>query len=179
MKNRKIAKNQKGVTLVEVLVAASIFAFCLAGLLLSYMNLLILTDLSRDTTIANNVLQARLEEARTVAFNNLTSWCVSATGFSVVNNDFLYGGNPIHIGVGNITCTDVSDPFTNTTYSDMKKVRVVISFKSRNRVIGEDANLNGRLDAGEDDSRYPSGIGQLDSPVEGVILIKNFTNSTE
>ncbi|MCX5707626.1 MAG: prepilin-type N-terminal cleavage/methylation domain-containing protein [Candidatus Omnitrophica bacterium] len=179
MKKRKIPKNQKGVTLVEVLVAASIFAFCVSGLLLTYMNLLILTDVSRDTTIANNVLQARLEEARTVSFGNLSSWSNSTTGFSVVNNDFLFGGNPIQIGVGNITCTDVADPFTNTTYSDMKKIRVVISFKSRSRVIGEDANLNGQLDAGEDDSRYPSGTGQLDSPVEGVTLIKNFTNSTE
>jgi prepilin-type N-terminal cleavage/methylation domain-containing protein len=176
MKKLKIAKNRKGMTLVEVLVAASIFAFCVSGLLLTYMNLLIMTDVSRDTTIANNVLQARLEEARTVNFANLSSWCGSTTGFSVVTNDY---GSPTQLGVGNITCEDVADPFTGTTYLDMMKVRVVISFKSRNRVIGEDANLNGQLDSGEDDSHYPNGAGQLDSPVEGVTLIKNFTNSRE
>jgi type II secretory pathway pseudopilin PulG len=166
-------------TLVEVLVASAIFAFCLSGLLLTYMNMFILTDISRDTTIANNVLQAKLEAARTVDFGTISSWCNSNNGFAVVNNDFLFGGNPIVIGKGNITSSSVADPFTNITYPDLLKVRVVISFKSRTRVIGEDQNLNGILDTGEDDSRYPNGAGQLDSPIEGVILIKNFTNSAE
>jgi prepilin-type N-terminal cleavage/methylation domain-containing protein len=169
---------KKGMTLVEVLVASSIFAFCIAGLLLTYMNLFVLTDLSRDTTIANNALAAKLEAAKTVSFGNLLTWCNTSTGFNVANEDLLSGGVPIVIGKGNITCEYVPDPFTNTTYSDLIKVRVVISYKSRSRVVGEDQNLNGQLDIGEDDARYAGGAGRLDSPVEGVVLIKNFTNST-
>jgi prepilin-type N-terminal cleavage/methylation domain-containing protein len=174
---RKKIKSENGLTLVEVLVASSIFAFCLSGLLLTYMNLFVLTDMSRDSTIANNALVAKLEEARTESFANLSSWCTSSSDFDVVNRDFSAGGSAIVIGKGNVTCGDVVDTFTNFTYPDLKKIRVVISFKSRNAVIGEDQNLNGQKDAGEHQAGYPDD-GFLHSPVEGVILIKNFTNST-
>jgi type II secretory pathway pseudopilin PulG len=171
-------ESDKGMTLVEVLVAAGLFAFCVAGLLLTYMNLFILTDISRDSTLANNALQARLEEAKSISFGNLDSWAANNNTFNVVDSNFLSAGAPIVIGKGNITISSVNDPFTGSTYPDLKKVRVSISFKSRNRVIGEDKNLNGLLDAGEDDNHYANGAGQLNSPVEGVILIKNFTNSS-
>jgi len=46
---------------------------------------------------------------------------------------------------------------------------VVVCFRTRGRVIGEDKNLNGALDSGESpDSR-------LDSPVEIVTYVANFT----
>jgi hypothetical protein len=56
---------------------------------------------------------------------------------------------------------------SDTTYSDLKRVRLTVSFRSRNRVIGEDSNLNGILDAGEDSN----GNGRLDSPAEVISLI--------
>ncbi len=165
--------NSTGLTLVEVLVASSIFAFCLAGLLLTYMDLFILTDMSRDSTIANNILQAKLEEQKSKAFSALCN-----ETFDVSDSNFLVNGSPMVIGKGVIEISNVS--VYNTTYSglDLKKARVVISFKSRNRVIGEDKDLDGILDAGEDDSYYLNGTGVLNSPVEGITLIKNFTNST-
>ena len=163
------AINSSGLTLVEVLVASAIFAFCLSGLLLTYMDLFILTDISRDSTIANNVLQAKMEEIKSMDFSELAA--LNNTNFDVVDS------NSGVIGKGVVYITNAVDPFVNSTYSDLKTARVAISFTSRNRVIGEDKDLDGILDAGEDDIRY-NGTGVLNSPVEAITLIKNFTNST-
>jgi type II secretory pathway pseudopilin PulG len=165
---------RKGLTLIEVLLAAGILAFCLSGLLLSYVNLFILMDLARDFTYANNALQAQMEGIKNTVFANLTA--LNNTNFAVTGNN-----SSDIIGTGVIGVFDVNDPFrnTNTTYADLKRVRIVISFRSRARIIGEDKNLNGILDAGEDDPGYGvNGTGRLDSPVEAVTIIKNFTNST-
>lgn len=46
----------------------------------------------------------------------------------------------------------------------------MVCYREKNRIIGEDANLNGVLDAGEDDNEN----GELDSPahIETVIVQK-------
>jgi prepilin-type N-terminal cleavage/methylation domain-containing protein len=163
---------KKGLTLIEVLFAAAIMAFCLSGLLLTYINLFVLTDLSRDFTSVTNALQAKMEEIKNVAFANLTA--LNNTTFNV-----MAGNSTDVIGRGMIEVSDIGDPFTNTTYTDLKKVRTVISFKSRSRVIGEDKDLDGILDPGEDDAVYgANGTNRLDSPVEAITIIKSFTNST-
>lgn len=147
-------RNRKGMTLVEVMVAAAIFAFCLSGLLLTYMNLFTMTDLTRDFTYATNAMQAELEQIRQVAFANLTT--LDNTTFTIPG---LASGN---------SCGVVQ--VTNTTYSDLVQVRLVASFKSRNRLIGEDADLDGVLDSGED----ANGNGILDSPAELATLIASY-----
>lgn len=50
------------------------------------------------------------------------------------------------------------------------RMKVVVCYREKNRIIGEDANLNGVLDAGEDDNEN----GELDSPahIETVIVQK-------
>jgi prepilin-type N-terminal cleavage/methylation domain-containing protein len=163
---------KKGLTLIEVLFAAAIMAFCLSGLLLTYINLFVLTDLARDFTTVTNALQAKMEEIKNVAFANLAALNNTTFNVTAANSTDV-------IGKGVIQVSDIGDPFTNTTYTDLKKVRTVISFKSRSRVIGEDKNLNGILDPGEDDAVYgANGTSRMDSPVEAITIIKSFTNST-
>jgi hypothetical protein len=82
-----------------------------------------------------------------------------------------YNGTSV-IGRGVYQIADVVDSQTGATYSDLQLVRAIVSFRSRNRVYGEDANLNGRLDAGED----ADGNGRLSSPVEASTMVKNFTD---
>lgn len=55
-----------------------------------------------------------------------------------------------------------------TAYADLMQVRLVACFRSRNRIIGEDRNLDGDLDVGEDTFIANT---RLDSPVELVTLI--------
>jgi hypothetical protein len=141
-------------TLVEVITAAAIFAFCLSGLLLTYMNLFTLNDLTRDFTRTTNGIQARMEEIKLVSFTNLAA---------LNNTTFTIDGFNSTSALGVVQVSD-------TGYTDLKRVRLIVTFKSRNRVIGEDTNFNGVLNSGED----ANGNGRLDSPCEIVTTIANF-----
>lgn len=162
---RRVKKSNAGFTLVELLAAAAIMAFCLAGLLLAYISMFTMTDLSRDMTVATNALQQKFEQ-------------VQGTGFSALNNSnftlaSLGFNNTTGMGIVEVSATG----YTNAT-AELKRVRVAISFQSKGRVIGEDKNLNGILDSGEDDPYYNTssfgGGGKLNSPVEGVIFVTNY-----
>jgi prepilin-type N-terminal cleavage/methylation domain-containing protein len=152
--------NEKAFTLIEVLLAAAILAVCLSGLLMAYVDLLIFTDLSRDMTLATNAAQAKMEEIRNMNFSSLAA--LDGTNFTITGFNSTKA-----LGV-----IEVAD----TSYDDLKRVRLAVSFKSRNRVIGEDQNLNGVWNSGEDFSGYSNGTGKLNSPVEAVTLIANYTN---
>lgn len=132
-------RNRSGLTLIEVITAAAIFAFCLSGLLLTYINLFTLTDLTRDFTIATNAMQSRMEEIKRVPFINLGS---------LENATFAVAGFSTEDATGITRVTD-------TAYSDLKEVRLIVSFRSRNRVIGPDQNLNGLLNASESAGSSP------------------------
>ncbi len=157
---RKSNFQLNGFTLVEVLLAVSILAFCLTGLLLTYINLLSFTDISRGFVMANNALRLKTEEIKNTAFANLSA--LDGTTFSVDGFNSTTAKGVIQV--------------SNTSYSDLKKVRVLITFKVRNKTIGEDQDLDGVLDTGEDMSIYTNGSSRLDSPVESVTLITNYTN---
>lgn len=162
---KRISGNTSGFTLVEVLLGAAILAFCLSGLMAVYVQMFIVTDLSRDFTIATNTMQGELEKVKNVGAVNITA--LHNTTFNVTG----YNGTSV-IGRGVYQIADVVDSQTGATYSDLQLVRAIVSFRSRNRVYGEDANLNGRLDAGED----ADGNGRLSSPVEASTMVKNFTD---
>ena len=144
-------RNINGFTLVEVLLAVSILAFCLCGILITYMNMFVLADLSRDFTKVSNGLQLKLEEIKRTSFAGLSA--LNGTRFEL--NGFASSDAE--------GAVEVSD----TAYSDLRRVRVIVSFRSHNRIIGEDTNLNGILNAQEDSN----GNGRLDSPLELVSLI--------
>ena len=141
----------KGFTLVEILITTAILALCLCGLLASYVNMFSLSDLSRDFLQATNAVQAKTEEIKKTNFDNLSG--LNATAFDIA-------GFSAGVAKGLV---EVSD----TAYADLKRVRVVVCFKSRGRLFGDDTNLNGALNAGEDVNNN----GRLDSPAEIVTLI--------
>ena len=106
----------------------------------------------RDFTRITNGLQAKIEELKRTSF----------TGLSALNGTrFEPSGFASNDAEGVV---EVSD---QPGYSDLKRVRIIVSFRSRNRVIGEDTNLNGVLAAGEDINSN----GRLDSPAELITLI--------
>lgn len=142
----------KGFTLVEVLLAGAILAFCLCGLLLTYINMFILSDLARDLTLATNAVQAKMEEIKKTSYAGLST-------FNGVTFDIAGFASSDAKGVVEVT--------DNLGYADLTRVRIVSSLKSRGRIIGEDQDLDGVLDFGED----ANGNGRLDSPIELVTLI--------
>ncbi len=146
-------QNAKGFTLIEILFAAAIFAASLCGILLTYANMFVLTDMSRGFTLATNAVQAQMEQVKRTGYDNILAF--NGTQFDL--NGFAASDSEAIIEAA------------DQTYSDLRRVRIVASFRVRGRVIGEDANLNGILDvgAGED----TNGNLRLDSPVELVTLI--------
>lgn len=153
----------KGFSLVEVLIAAAILAFCLCGLLAIYINLLFLSDLARDLTSVTNLVQEKMEEMKKREFGTISSFEEAFDENLVLESESGYDSqNKKGILIG-----EVSD----TTYTDLKRVRINAYFKSQNRVIGEDKNLNGDLDSGEDTLISNN---RLDSPVDLVGLIVSY-----
>ncbi len=142
-----------GFTLLEILVTTAILAFCLTGLLATYVNMLTLGNLSQDLDRAQVGIEAKAEEIQSCDFDSLVS-TYDNTSFDL--NGFLAADSEAAIDVD------------ATTYTDLLRVRIVGCFKTRGRIIGEDVNLNGQLDSGEDINPNNS---RLDSPVEKVLLI--------
>lgn len=166
--------SNSGFTLAEVLVTFFLLAFCLCGLLLTYIDMLNLTELSRSLTLGTNAVQKELEDIKRTNFDCL---CTSGTTCGGCGNCF-YNGQVFDIAgfssldaKGRIEICDntIGSCPTIISYSDLKRVRLVACFKSRGRVFGEDQNLDGSLNtgAGEDNN----GNNRLDCPVEVITLI--------
>jgi prepilin-type N-terminal cleavage/methylation domain-containing protein len=111
-------RSVNGFTLIEVLIAVSILAFCLCGLLATYVNMFFLTSLLRDSILATNAVQAKMEEVRNAGFN-----CASRCEF------------PIE---GITESKGVVEVDTVTGYANLQKVSIFACFRSRGRVIGND-----------------------------------------
>lgn len=137
--------------MIELLLTVTMLSFCLCGILITYINMFFLSDLSRDITLATNAVQAKMEEMKKTNFDNLAAF--NGTTFDLD-------------GFSGSTAKALIE-VTNTGYSDLKIVRISASFKSRFQTVGEDENFNGVLNSGEDDDAN----GRLDSPVELVTLI--------
>ncbi len=190
MRRKKSARPEKGFTLVEVMIAAVILAIALSGMLLTYINMLTMTDLSRDLARSNGLLMSKIEEVKATPFNRLNTCATPATGCpdcSLSNvsactctcscsNQCFYNGSTFSSGtmVGVLEISNAT--IGATAFTDLKNVRAAVAFSSRNRVFGEDQNLNGVLDNGEDDAMYGGINGRLNSQVETATLVANYTD---
>lgn len=139
-----------GITLMEVLLAAAILAFTTCGILATYISCLELISLARNLTVATKGAQDRIEEIRDYTFSSIF-------------NDYdkqIFTVDEIPGSVGVI--------YIDNTNPDLLGVTVSVCWRQRgNRIIGEDLNLNGTLDAGED----VNGNNIIDSPAQVVTLI--------
>jgi len=93
-----------------------------------------------------------MEEIKKMSFDSLS---LGGKPFNLTDYGFVYSESKGRVEV------------SNTPYSDLKRIRLIGCFKSRQRIIGEDKDLDGILDTGEDSN----GNGRLDSPLEIVTLI--------
>ncbi len=152
----KARSNTKGFTLIEVMMGGTILTIALCGLVLTYLQMFVLVDLMRDQALATNAAQGRMEEIKNTNFLNLS-------GTSGPFNLSAYGFPASQSSSGRVEVTENFSGYTGA----LTKIRVIASYRSRNRSIGEDVNFNGAMDTGED----TNGNGRIDSPVELVNLI--------
>jgi len=136
--NKKRKKKDSGMTLVEVLVAAAIMAFCLSGLLLAYVNLLSLTDATRAFTLANNAGQELMERIKSNTLENVTNSTLSNATINQIltNSEFNETTAWARIEVNEVSST-------------LKKVAVSVFFKAHGRAMWPDTDHDGVPDAGE------------------------------
>jgi prepilin-type N-terminal cleavage/methylation domain-containing protein len=142
---------KKGFTLPEMLLAAVITSFALCGILLTYIACMDIVKSSRNVSIATGASQGLIEEIRSAPFPQIV------TGYDRLG--FTLNSIPTSRG---IVYVDDSDP-------ELLLVTVSVCWGQGNRIIGEDINLNGILDAGED----INGNGMIDSTVELVTQVAN------
>ena len=144
---------QKGFTLAEVLIAAMVVAIALCGLIATYVGCFNTIAVSKNTNIAMNYAQGLMEQIRNTPFPQIPNFAYAAAV-------------PIFTQLGILSSTIV---YVDNTNPELLRVTISVCWKQKNRVFGEDNNLNGVLNAGED----TNGNGIIDSPAEIVALIAN------
>lgn len=139
-------RDKKGFSLVEVILATAILAFALVGILGTYVTCLVLITTSQNVNSATNAAQGIIEEIRSTPFPQIID----------SYNGLVFTVNDINGSVGVVYVDDTIDP-------EFLDITVSVCWRQGNRVIGEDSNLNGTLDPGED-TMVVNGI--IDSTVE-------------
>ncbi|MCA9400945.1 MAG: prepilin-type N-terminal cleavage/methylation domain-containing protein [Candidatus Omnitrophica bacterium] len=135
---------ESGFTLVELLIATLVLLLAFVGVLVSYLKCMELSELSRNSSIAVEAVKNQMESINNTAFDQIF----------VTYNNVPFAVNGLN-GMG-VTYVDNSDP-------DFFEIRVTVCWRQKNgRIIGEDSNLNGQLNVGEDQN----GNNMLDSIVQ-------------
>ncbi len=151
MKRSKRASS-KGFTLPEVLVAALVTIIAFVGILFTYARFIELDEIARNTSIVLQAAQNKVESIKNTAYAQIVA--------TFDNQTFTVAGIT---NTGGVVTIDDTNP-------KLMIVTVTVCWKqTNNRLIGEDTNLNGALNAGED----TNGNGVLDSPVQLVAYIYN------
>jgi hypothetical protein len=142
---------EKGFVLPEMLLATLIAAFALCGILLTYIACMDSIKISKNASIATSAAQGLLEEIRNKPFPQIV------TNYNQLS--FTVNGIPNSRGI----------VYVDDTNPELLLVIISICWKEGNRVVGEDVNLNGLLDAGEDSN----GNNIIDSTVKLVTQVAN------
>ena len=158
---------QQGFTLVELMIAVLILTISLSGLLHAFSTCFILNENSRNISLALNGAQEMIEQIRNDDFDDI--YDTYNGGMFNLGSDWFLSDND-HKGV--IEVIKNGSDTASITNDDLLQVRVVICWRQQGgRIIGEDINLNGELDTGEDKSSPLN--GRIDSPAELITLISN------
>lgn len=144
--NRNYLKSA-GFTLVELLLAVVILGFTLAGLIQVFIRCSALSELSRNKTTAMSEIQGKMEEIRNHAFSTIaTAYASGGTPGDTFDLSQLTGKGIIYIDSSN---------------ASLLEIKVVACWQDKyDRIVGEDLDLDGVLDTGED----ADGNGEISSP---------------
>jgi type II secretory pathway pseudopilin PulG len=142
---------KRGFTLLELMLSAAILIVAIGGLLSAYILCFHLTETAKNTTLATNAIQLKLEEIRDTDFDEIIT-DYDHTTFTV--NGFSAGQ-----AIGSITVESIT--------TDLLMVTVSVCWRqSGNRIMGEDNGggggvaLSGYLEGTEDTNAN----GIVDSP---------------
>lgn len=139
----KYKNNVSGFTLIEVLMAMLILMPIFVGVVYVFVQGVELSDVARHSSEAVRLLRTKVTEIEKTPFNQI----------STNYNNVTFTTSNIN-GIGVI--------YIDASQTDVVDVTLTFSWQERSgRIIGEDLDLDGQIDAGED----VNGNGILDSPV--------------
>ncbi|MBF0384648.1 MAG: type II secretion system protein [Candidatus Omnitrophica bacterium] len=128
-------KMQNGFTLVELMIVSGILAVVIVGMLRLYIYTSVLAKMAENKSVAMGEVQTKLEQIRNATYNNIASTYGTSPG-NKFDLSGLTGKGAIYV--------DSSNP-------DLLEVEIVACWRDKyGRIVGEDTNLNGILEVGED-----------------------------
>lgn len=145
-------KIKSGASLSEVLVATAIVAMAAVTMIKLFLYCVDHSDLARNMTRAVTDAQSKMEE-------------IKDHTYSLIPTDYAAGGTP-----GNIftTTNGMGVIYIDSTNPDLLQIKAAVCWQNRNgRIMGEDTNLNGTLEAGEDLNNN----AEIDSPATLISLM--------
>lgn len=143
MLKRKIHNAVSAMTLVELLIATLIMVPVCIAVMYVFLQCMEYNDLARNTSTALRVCQKTLTQMETTSFDQIAATYHQQ---SFTSTDLSGRG---------VTYVDSSDP-------NYLKLTASFSWRQKNgRILGEDKDLDGVIDAGEDQNSN----GMLDSPI--------------
>ncbi len=151
MKLNKRSTFSKGFSLAEILIAIIILIVAISSILMTYIACFVLIDTVKNVNIATTAAQGLIEEMRSTPFTQIYD---NYNGLVFTLNDIPQSRGIIYV---------------DDTNPELLQVTVSVCWKHRNRVIGEDRDLDGVLDSGED----ANSNGIIDSPVQLKTRIAN------
>ena len=147
-------REAKGFTLVEVLVTTAIISTVTIMLLRLFVYCSSLAEMAGNMTAAMTKAEDKMEEIKNYTYSSIAA-------------DYASGG-----AVGNTF--NLSSPtgkgviYIDSSNANLLEITIDVSWRNKDsRIMGEDADLDGAIDTGED----VNGNGQLDSVVKIVSKI--------
>lgn len=148
---------KSGFTLIELMLTTVIVAGVVIGLFSIFSTSITLTDMAGTMTQMSNAIRYKMDALYDIndfaSVDTLDGQTFDLTGF----------------GFESIAVSEAKGVYeVNTINTNLKRVTISISYAIRDgRVVGEDLNLNGILDDGED----LNSDARLSSPVEATTII--------
>jgi type II secretory pathway pseudopilin PulG len=121
MDKKKYAKSLAAFTLSELLLAAAILVFVLAGLLALFLNCLILNEANRNLTVATSHAQYIMEEIKDAANTDFTQ-----LESRINNGDWDLNASQIQAAPYNLTALSNESINTNVTRKDENNPNLLI-----------------------------------------------------
>lgn len=149
LKMKKLANNNSGFTLAELLIATVLMAVIFTGVLMTILKCMELTDIARNSSAAVVAAKNKMMEIENTSYASIVG---------------TYHNVPFTVDGFNAKGVSYA-----TSASQLITITAAVCWKQPNgRVFGEDSDLDGVLDAGED----RNGNGRIDSVVQ-VTTTKN------
>ena len=143
----KKKKKKRGFTLVEIVISTIIMAIAITSTLQLLIYLLQMNESSRSSVVCMNRIAGLMDEIKNVDYSDIIG---NYNGRQFALNELISRGIQ-HRGV--VIANEIEAGF-------LTRVKIIVCWKNKNRIMGEDINFNGVLDGSED----MNGNGELDSP---------------